>query len=117
LPPQQEEVISNEKVEITENDSDWLHDIPGKVEIDEVMQDGDLREYESRKDLDSSLCFIFQFLLDDLDVLFEGSQFRLYHLEQLFVTQFIDFYVVACIDHVFHHMVVQSTSIDRIYTL
>lgn len=68
---QQEEIISNKKVKIAEYDSDWLHDIPGKVEIDEVMQDGDLREYESRKNLDSSLCFIFQFLLNDLDVLFE----------------------------------------------
>ena len=39
-PLNNEEIIGNEDIEIGENDSNWLHNIPWKMEIYEVMNDG-----------------------------------------------------------------------------
>lgn len=80
-----EEPVGYEEVYVGEDDGDGFHDVPGEVEVDEIVQDGDFGYHECRKPFDSFLGLSYQLVLGLLYNFFHVSYLLFNYLEHTLV--------------------------------
>ena len=72
-----EEPVTNHEIDVCQDDSDRLHDVPGKVEVDEIMDEGYFSHDESSEQPHSPVRFLSQLTFSLSDLFLQNLDFVL----------------------------------------
>jgi hypothetical protein len=109
------EPVTCYKVKIGNNHSNRLHDIPGQVEIDEVMKQSYFCNDKVSKPSYSSLRFLAQFILNCSYVQLNSTNLLLNYLQQLLKHQLFLLQFKTSVHYIFHKHIHQPDSSYRVH--